>query len=57
MRLLFSTARLTIVRGLPAYADQWRNDGKLPIFAIRRAAKGGGIHILFCGFCLGIKLT
>ncbi|MCB8878697.1 hypothetical protein ACELLULO517_00515 [Acidisoma cellulosilytica] len=57
MRLLFSSRRLTIVKGLPSYADQWRDGGKLPFFAIRKAPKGGGVHILLRGFCLGIKLT
>jgi hypothetical protein len=57
MRLLFSSRRLTIVEGYPSYADQWRAQGKLPIFAIRKAPKGGGVHFLLKGLCLGIKLT
>ena len=56
MRLLFSSRRLTIVRGMPAYADRWRDGGKLPIFAVRRAPKGG-VHILLLGACLGIKIN
>jgi hypothetical protein len=56
MRLLFYTRRLTIVSGLPAYAHQWHAGGRLPLLAIRRARKGGGLHLVLFGFCLGIKL-
>jgi hypothetical protein len=57
MRLLFSNRWLTIVKGLPSYADQWRGGGQLPLLAIRRARKGGGLHVIVFGFCLGIKLN
>lgn len=57
MRRLYYSNRIKIVRGLPAYADRWRIGGKLPFVAIKRAPKGGGIHILVLGFCLGIKLA
>jgi hypothetical protein len=57
MQRLYSSSRLTIVRGFPAYADSWRRAGSFPVFAIRRAPKGGGLHIVFFGFCLGIKLS
>jgi hypothetical protein len=57
MRLLFSSRRLTIVKGFPSYADQWRAEGKLPPFAFRRAPKGGGVHLLCLGLCLGFKLN
>ena len=57
MRRLYVSSRLKIVKGLPSYAEEWRRGGKLPAFAIRRAPKGGGWHILLFGLCLGIKLT
>jgi hypothetical protein len=57
MRLLFFNRRLTIVRGLPSYADQWRSGRRLPLLAIRRARKGGGLHVIVFGLCLGIKLS
>jgi hypothetical protein len=57
MQRLYTSRRLAIVRGFPAYADSWCRDGKFPVFAIRRAPKGGGLHIICLGLCLGIKLS